>query len=309
MIEPFVDTETDRTKSSWISKVYREFGRKTTTVNALHYFALARSERDYPICGGFVGEIRVHRNYSESDRSRISKWVLRAKQLGFIPWDGVLSEETETIIDPACLAAHPGNLISDLTANEAAKPRVRRLEIWCSRPALIPLLAPVSHKYGAVLVAFHGLPSWSAVWNLSRRAGDATDILCLSDLDKESFLIGRDLVIKMINLGQAFRGVDIRIKRIGLTPAQVKDLELPQIEAKKGEKDAAELYRIYMKNHGLDPKKGAELDTLEVYHGGGVAGFLEEAILDYDSAPDLRWLVSTHEEIQPGDKDVDYCES
>lgn len=308
MIEPFVDTETDRTKSGWISRVYMEFGRMTTTVMALHYYALSRNESDYPICGGFVGEIRVHRRYSESDRSRISKWVLRAKQLGFIPWDGVLSEEAETVIDPAGPAEYPINLISDLAATKSAKQRSRRLEIWCSRPVLIPILAPVARKCGAALVAFPGLPSWSVVWHLSRRAADATDILCLSDLDKESFQIARDLAVKIINLGSSFRGLDIRIRRIGLTPSQVLDLDLPVTVAKKGEKDSSELYKIYTRGHGLDPKKGAELDALEVYHAGGVAGFLEEAIRFYDSAPEQKWLINTIEGTQPGDKDVDYSD-
>jgi len=50
-----------------VAKAYRDFGRPKTTIRALFYLALARKESDYPICGGFVGEIRATRPYHESD--------------------------------------------------------------------------------------------------------------------------------------------------------------------------------------------------------------------------------------------------
>lgn len=59
MTDPFVDSEVDRTKSRWVAKVFQEFGRPRTTLRSLFYYALSRSESDYPICGGFVGEIRI----------------------------------------------------------------------------------------------------------------------------------------------------------------------------------------------------------------------------------------------------------
>jgi len=73
MTEPFVDSEVDRTKSRWVAKAYREFGRSRTTLRSLFYFALQRKEPDYPICGGFVGEIRCTRPYHESDGDKLAK--------------------------------------------------------------------------------------------------------------------------------------------------------------------------------------------------------------------------------------------
>ena len=79
MAEPFAYTETDRTKSKWLANVYQDFvkniGRSKTTLRALFYYALQRNVSDYPICGYFVGEIRVTRPYHEMDCEKLPKWM------------------------------------------------------------------------------------------------------------------------------------------------------------------------------------------------------------------------------------------
>lgn len=96
MTEPFVDTETDRTKSKWLAKLYHDFvediGRSRTTLRALFYYALQRKVSDYPICGWFVGEIRITRPYHESDGEKLPKWMSKARKLGFIRADAILDE-------------------------------------------------------------------------------------------------------------------------------------------------------------------------------------------------------------------------
>ena len=96
MTEPFADTETDRTKSKWLANAYGDFikytGRTRTTLRALFYFALQRNVSDYPICGYFVGEIRVTRPYHESDGVKLPKWMERAIKLGYIPANAIMEE-------------------------------------------------------------------------------------------------------------------------------------------------------------------------------------------------------------------------
>ncbi len=105
MSEPFVETETDRTKSKWVTRIYHNFvsetGRSKTTSRGLFYYALQRNVSDYPICGGFVGEIRIMRPYHENDGEKISKWINKARMLGYIPADAILVEISgEHIISP-----------------------------------------------------------------------------------------------------------------------------------------------------------------------------------------------------------------
>ena len=96
MTEAFVFTETDRTKSRWVAKAYHDFvretGRSRTTLRGLFYYALQRKASDYPLCGGFVGEIRITRPYHESDGAKLSKWMSKARTLRFIPADAILDE-------------------------------------------------------------------------------------------------------------------------------------------------------------------------------------------------------------------------
>jgi hypothetical protein len=49
------------------------------------------------------------------------------------------------------------------------------------------------------------------------------------------------------------------------------------VPAKKGSREDQKKYKSYLKPYGLSDKRMAELDALEVYYPGGIAGFVEEA--------------------------------
>jgi hypothetical protein len=144
MTEPFVDTETDRTKSRWLAEVYRNFvrdiGRSRTTLRAIFYYAMQRKETDYPICGWFVGEIRITRPYHESDGEKLSKWMSKARKLGFIPTDAILDEI-------------PGEHVF---LPESSQERSNSIEVWLNKSALNPLLGPICEKHGVTLVSVNG---------------------------------------------------------------------------------------------------------------------------------------------------------
>jgi hypothetical protein len=136
MTEPFVNSEVDRTKSRWVAKAYREFGKSRTTLRALFYFAMQRKESDYPICGGFVGEIRCTRPYHESDGEKLPKWAGKASRMGFIPADAILEEVPgEHVFLPAVSAAK-------LATKPAIEPGTCHRTL-AKQSALNPLLEPV----------------------------------------------------------------------------------------------------------------------------------------------------------------------
>ena len=86
MTEPFAYTETDRTKSKWLANVYQDFVKNIGRSNrALFYYALQRNVSDYPICGYFVGEIRVTRPYHEMDGEKLPKWNKKSSRAGIYP--------------------------------------------------------------------------------------------------------------------------------------------------------------------------------------------------------------------------------
>ncbi|HUI40063.1 MAG TPA: hypothetical protein VLY86_03990 [Methanothrix sp.] len=272
MTEAFVDTETDRTKSKWVARVYHdfvaEFGRSRTTQRALFYYALRRKASDYPICGGFVGEIRITRPYHESDGEKLPKWVGRAKRLGFIPADAILEKAPgEKVFLPTVPGRGPNSL-----------------EVWLNKSSFDQLLGPVCEKHGATLVSVQGRASKDAIEALNQRcdcqgAGRSTTILCLSDLSPVGATFSEDLAAKIAESDSPNR--EIRVKRIGLLPEQVVDLRIPTVRTTAGSREERDWFKRYIKPYPLDPKRMAELDALEVYYTGGIAGFLDESISKY----------------------------
>jgi len=272
MTEAFVDTETDRTKSRWVARVYHdfeaEFGRSRTTQRSLFYYALRRKASDYPICGGFVGEIRITRPYHESDGERLSKWVGRARRLGFIPADAIFDEApVEQILPPRVPRQEPNSI-----------------EVWLNKSSFNQLLHPVCEKHGATLVSVQERASKVAIESLNQRCDRAgtdrsTIILCLSDLSPVNVPFCEDLAAKIAESGPSHR--DIKVKRIGLGPEQVVDLRIPMVRAADGSKEERDRFKGYLKPYPLDSKRMAELDALEVYYPGGIVGFLDESLSKY----------------------------
>jgi hypothetical protein len=293
-----VETSVDRTKARWVAGVYREFGRPKTTVPALYYFALGREVADYPICGGFVGEIRAMRRYHETDCPKLEKWVERAKLFGHLREDVILEGLVGEFIQPEA---------------ETVGPEGPRIELWLTRPALAPLVLPVCQKRGVGLVSVDGQLTAEMARRLIGRARSnrrPTLVLCLSDLSPSGLSFCTDLASMIRDLSRSDDDdLDLRAKRIGLSPRQVLDLGIPTIPGKAGSKEEKKRYKRYVKPSGLDPERIAELDAIEARHPGGVAGFVEEVLSrlageGFDSE-DEDWLLDINRRVYPREGDVD----
>jgi hypothetical protein len=138
-----------------------------------------------------------------------------------------------------------------------------------------------------------------------------TIILCLSDLSVGSFSFCRDLARTIAEANYA-EGKDIRVKRIGLTPKQVFDLEIPLVQGEHGAKEERKMYETYIKPYDFSRKRMAELDALEAYYPGGLAEFLEEALSRYEDDSKLdeeTWLLDRKNDVLPADTDIDSIET
>ena len=274
MTEAFVFTETDRTKSKWVARAYQDFvkntGRSRTTLRGLFYYALQMKASDYPICGGFVGEIRITRPYHENDGEKLPKWMSKARRLGFIPADAILEETAgEQIFLP-----------------EIVQQRPYSLEVWVAKSALNPLLYPICQKNGVTLVSVNGRASDDAISALYQRCSHPTIILCLSDLSPSGAFFSSDLATKIAGAKPSTGSRDIELKCLGLKPEQVLDMKLPLVNANINSKEDQNRFKGYLKPYPIDPRKMAELDCLEVYYPEGIAGFLNESLAKYLSGFD-----------------------
>lgn len=260
MAEPFVETETCRTKCRWVAKVFDEFNRPRTTVRSLFYHALRRGVSDYPICGGFVGEIRVTRPFDESDASRLVKWAKLASELGYIPRDAILEEVPGVHV-----------LTPDYRSSDS--------ELWINRSALNPLIWPVCNRYGITLVSVSGARLDDALKDPHIRGrGRETLVLCMTDLSPSGLSFVRAL-------GDVVSASGMRMMHIALTPEQVAKLHIPMVRTDK--RDADKRYRELLRSAGLDGGMMAELDALEVCYPGGIAGFLESLIREHVKVRDI----------------------
>ena len=275
-----IEAAVDRTKTGWVAGVHREFGRPQTTVAALYYFALGREAADYPICGGFVGEIRAVRRYHETDCPKLEKWVDRAKLFGRLPEDAILAPLVGEFVP------QDSEEDEEKKVAGAAGPERPRIELWMASPSLARLVLPVCTKMGAALVSVDGRPTADAARRLIDRVRGAksrsrspTLVLCLSDLSPSGFAFCRDLnsLIKDL-ISSGGDGPDLRMARVGLSPRQVLDLGIPTIPGRAGSKEEKKFYSRYVKPSGFDPERIAELDALEAYHPCGIAGFVEEVL-------------------------------
>ena len=296
MTEPFVNTETDRTKSKWLANTYHDFiveiGRSRTTLRALFYYALQRKVSDYPICGLFVGEIRITRLYHESDGEKLPKWMGKARKLGFIPSDAILDEI-------------PGEHVF---LPETSQKRPYSIEVWLNKSALNPILYPICEKRGVTLVSVNGSASEDAITAFYQRCNSPTIILCLSDLSSNSAFFCQNLAIKMAESMPPGRLADTRLKCIGLKPDQVLELNIPMVKGRMDSKENLEKFKKYLKPHSLDPRKMAELDALEVYYPDGIAAFLDKSLSYYDCDfdPDNKsWLPDPRKGLPPEARDID----
>ena len=281
MTEPFVDTETDRTKSRWLANTYHDFvvemGRSRTTLRGLFYYALQRKVSDYPICGWFVGEIRITRPYHESDGEKLPKWMGKARKLGFVPADAILDEI-------------PGEHVF---LPELPQKRPYSIEVWLNKSALNPLLFPICEKHGVALVSVNGKASADAVKAFYQRCNGPTVILCLSDLSSDSAFFCRDLATRIAESKISGSDAKIKLKHIGLKPDQVLELKIPMVQGRADSKENRDLFKMYLKPRSFDPIKMAELDALEVNYPGGIAGFLDKSLSQYGcdlNLDDESWL-------------------
>jgi hypothetical protein len=266
MIQAFVETETHRTKSKWVARVFQELGRRRTTIRALYYYALRRRESDYPICGGFVGEIRITRPFDQSDGERMYKWAKTAQMLGYLPQEVFLEEPADDLVY--------------IPSEPAAG---RRIELWISRKAFSPLLLPVCQKHRVALVSSGRRPPERALAELGRRSEMPTTLLCLSNLSANDFSFSEELAAR-ISAEESFAGKDVKLLRLALNPLQVADLAIPMVPGRKGSRDEQKRYKRYLGPYGLDHRLMAELDALEAFCPGGIAGFVDRSLDESFSA-------------------------
>lgn len=135
-----------------------------------------------------------------------------------------------------------GNYRVDYWANSAVN-----VELWCEKDALSGVLIPVVvDEFGLELHISKGQSSASYVYEAARAiAGDGRPavIYILSDFDPGGFRIAGKVDTEMRDhLGHDY---DLTVRRIAVTPEQIRDWRLPTREVKKSDKQAPAFIKQY----------------------------------------------------------------
>jgi hypothetical protein len=117
---------------------------------------------------------------------------------------------------------------------------------------------------------------------LFRRANLPTTILTITDLSREGFCWSQNLAAAIAE-ARSTNTAEIAVLHAALMPQQVIDLKMPMVSQKKGTSAEQKEYKKYLKPHGLNDHKIAELDALEVYYPGGLAAFADHILTTHHS--------------------------
>jgi len=254
-------TAIDYLKAEWAAKVFKEANREKTTARALHYFALGRD--DYHVFSR--NGLRETRIYQDGDARIFSDWVALAKRMGVIRWDAV---PDETVGEYGDLEYVPTDMAFSYEYS-LGMPDMASLREYLERKTI------AAEYYPLEMAQPYHLELWvekSTMNNILQPVMDAS-----------GFLMAHELCDKVAEINQNFfnGGLDIRIRRIGLTPQQVRENNIPLVVRKETERNNFRLYREYVESAGLDYTKKAELDALERYYSGGIQAFVSEWLERY----------------------------
>ncbi len=72
---------------------------------------------------------------------------------------------------------------------------------------------------------------------------------------------------------------------MGITPEGALELKIPMVPGRKSTREKQKKYRSFLIPYGLSDKRIAELDALEAYYPGGIAGFVDKILSENESIP------------------------
>lgn len=135
-----------------------------------------------------------------------------------------------------------GNYRADYWTNSRVN-----VEVWCEKDALAGVLIPVVvDEFGLDLHISKGQSSASYVYEAARAIADdgrPTVIYILSDFDPGGFRVAGKVDSEMReHLGHDY---DLTVRRIAVTPEQIRAWRLPTREVKKSDKQAPDFIRQY----------------------------------------------------------------
>lgn len=270
----------------WFAEQVDElFPGRRVHLRGLHYAVLGRARPDGPI-------------YVSDDDS--AKWLgfaaKAARWLGTVPFERIVDHRNAApvIFEHADRTPAPWigveTTLDEIDVDDFRPtlylPEVEiqpyRLVIWSEKSSTEDVLAPIAERYRADLYLGTGEASDTLIHKM---AGDADDdgrpvvILTVTDADPAGWQMPISIARKLQAFKVAlFPELQFRVRRVALTPEQVRDYDLPSTPLKPKERRASK-WRAEM---GIEQ---TEIDALATLRPEVLAELIEQAIAPfYDAA-------------------------
>ena len=192
---------------------------------------------------------------SGDEYKRIADKIMAGRLAGILDWD--IIEDRARYTRENSHWSSPQEIISAAAEQYRIDTRAtqpRYIEAWCEKDALIGILEQICSRLDVPCLSCRGFPSITLLHEAANRFRDKPNpiILYAGDHDPSGLKIPQTIQDRLTNTF----GVDVELRRIGLTLEQIKELHVPPYSAK--DKDAN--YQEYVATTGLT--QAWELDAL-----------------------------------------------
>ena len=219
----------------------------------------AAAEEANPITGRGIGyklfTARLIPSMETKEMQRVYRLLKEAREAGFIPWEWIVDETRElervsTWDDPEEYA----KCVAQSYRRDFWNQQPIRVQVWSEKGTVRGVLRPVLDEYAVGFNALHGFNSATLVHDAAEDDdGREVIVLYVGDLDPSGMYMSEEDLPKRL---AKYDGDHITIKRIALTPRQVRGL--PSFPASDKRKDPR--YPWFVANHG---KRCWELDAMD----------------------------------------------
>lgn len=261
--------EVDEIKEAYRAELYNQH---PMTLRQVHYRLVARADTTY-------------RN-NQADYNALSKWLVRDRLDGIIPWEFV----EDRMREPRYVQMWSG--LSELT--EAVLRSYRR-DVWDNQPsylevivekdALSGIFEEVLRPYGVTLNVQRGYGSWTSLKEIADRcgSGEGVALLYFGDFDPSGEDMARSLEERLSDSNLPGGGCFPEITKCALTYEDIAEYQLPPDFAKSTDTRRA----AFVEQYG---DVAVELDALPLDVLRGRIRSEVEARMDLDALSETRHL-------------------
>ena len=168
---------------------------------------------------------------------QVCKRLVAMRAAGTVPY-GWVSDSTRmgyhvtTFNDPGELLSYAAGLYR---VNEWSN-APRHIEVWTESRSIAGVVQGTCRQLGVSLYPAAGFSSDTFIWEAAqyvRRIGKPATLLYVGDSDPAGYLIDQDILDKM---RRHLDGIEVELRRIAVTEAQIAEYQLPTKPRKAGER-------------------------------------------------------------------------